>query len=86
MILDYAPSGDLTQHLEQRQHSTQKFSEQQAICTISQIAAALAFIHSHRILHRDLKPANILLFPKGIAKLGDFGVCKVGTQIEYLLI
>lgn len=28
-------------------------------------------------LHRDLKPSNIFISSEGVAKLGDFGICKV---------
>lgn len=40
---------------------------------IQQIASALAFAHSQRIMHRDVKPPNILVFPDGRSALGDFG-------------
>ena len=41
-----------------------------------QIANALAYIHSHRLIHRDLKPANCIRQPDGTVKLLDFGIVK----------
>lgn len=38
-----------------------------------QIARGLVHIHDHCFVHRDVKPANMLIFPKGIVKLCDFG-------------
>ena len=41
-----------------------------------QVASAVSFIHSLKVLHRDIKPSNIYLQSMGtryIAKLGDFG-------------
>ena len=74
IVLEFAPCGDLHQHCEH----TGRCAEGKALALTGQIASALAFCHCRRILHRDLKPANILLFPDGVCKLADFGVCFVG--------
>lgn len=42
-----------------------------------QIASALLYIHSKKILHRDLKSQNIFIARGGIMVLGDFGISKV---------
>jgi NIMA (never in mitosis gene a)-related kinase len=43
----------------------------------AQLAQALRFIHSKKILHRDLKTQNILLNRKRtMVMLGDFGISK----------
>eukprot|EP00879_Flechtneria_rotunda_P030396 GHRR01033022.1.p1 GENE.GHRR01033022.1~~GHRR01033022.1.p1 ORF type:complete len:303 (+),score=85.12 GHRR01033022.1:213-1121(+) len=42
-----------------------------------QVASALQYVHSRKILHRDLKTQNIFLKSNGIVMLGDFGICKV---------
>eukprot|EP00939_MAST-03C_sp_MAST-3C-sp1_P003737 g3737.t1 len=39
----------------------------------TQIASAMAHLHSHRTLHRDLKPANVLLTAGHVAQICDFG-------------
>jgi serine/threonine-protein kinase len=41
-----------------------------------QIARAMEYVHSRKIIHRDIKPENIHLDASGKAKLMDFGIAK----------
>ena len=50
--------------------------ESVAVRYIRQVAAALDFVHSRRMMHLDVKPANILLSEDDSAVLIDFGLAK----------
>jgi serine/threonine protein kinase len=43
---------------------------------LEQLADALSFAHSHKLLHRDIKPSNILLRDGEHVYLADFGLVK----------
>ncbi len=40
------------------------------------LADALSYAHSSRILHRDIKPSNLILDRKGVVWITDFGLAK----------
>ena len=41
------------------------------------VCSAVEYAHQHFVVHRDIKPGNILISDSGVAKLLDFGICKL---------
>jgi len=48
-------------------------SEEASRFYVGELLAAVAYLHSKRIIHRDVKPENILVHKSGHLKLTDFG-------------
>ena len=55
----------------------ERYDLEQLIDVIVQVANALEYAHSHRVIHRDIKPENILVGPYGEVLLMDWGLAKV---------
>jgi len=47
---------------------------------IAQVADALDYAHSYRVIHRDVKPANILITADNRVKITDFGIARMDTS------
>uniref|UniRef100_H3D2G6 non-specific serine/threonine protein kinase n=1 Tax=Tetraodon nigroviridis TaxID=99883 RepID=H3D2G6_TETNG len=80
IVTEYA-EGQLYQVLE----DDGKLSETQVREIACQLASALYYLHSHRILHRDMKPQNVLLMKNGTVKLCDFGFARAMSFSTFVL-
>lgn len=71
LILEYAPKGELYKELNAQPNK--RFDEVRTATYMSQLADALKYCHSKKVIHRDIKPENLLLGVKGELKMADFG-------------
>ena len=77
-VLEYCDGPDLDYQLKRNG----VFNEKAAKHIIKQIIAAVRYLNeqSPKIIHYDLKPQNILFTKHNIAKLTDFGLCKIADS------
>jgi len=70
LVMEYAPHGTLRQAHPKGTY----LSPIHVLPYINQIADALYYAHSRKLIHRDIKPENILLGADGKILLSDFGL------------
>lgn len=51
-------------------------TSREAVSVAVQVLDALEHAHSNGIIHRDVKPQNVMITPRGIAMLTDFGIAR----------
>ncbi|KAJ7998876.1 hypothetical protein DPEC_G00209520 [Dallia pectoralis] len=69
LILEFAPKGELYSELQR----CGSFDEMRSATYIMELADALNYCHSKKVIHRDIKPENLLLGANGELKIADFG-------------
>jgi len=71
LILEYAPRGEMYKIMQRAPNGC--FDEVKSAQYVRQLADALQYCHSKKVIHRDIKPENLLLDLKGNLKIADFG-------------
>ncbi len=84
LVMDFVPGKDLRTLINEAKQKSAFLPERDVLNWGSQIADALAYLHSQKppILHRDIKPSNLKLTPSGLVKLVDFGLVKILASDE----
>ena len=79
IVMEYCGGGSLAEAIEsQQQMGGAPFAPNRVRRWLKQLAAALAHVHSQRVIHRDVKTANIFLTDgDDSVKLGDFGISRL---------
>lgn len=67
IVLPYCEKGSAAQYVG-------KLIESELWDFAGQVAAGLAYIHSHGIIHQDIKPGNVLVNADGQLMITDFGI------------
>ena len=72
VVMEYVVGATLSRHA--RQYADGKMPVAEALGVGEDIAGALDFAHSEKVIHRDIKPSNIMLATGGKVKVLDFGL------------
>jgi eukaryotic-like serine/threonine-protein kinase len=74
MVMEYVEGCPLDERMRQG-----RLDPAQSLDFTLQVLLALGYAHQQGVIHRDIKPQNILVTPRGVVKLTDFGIArKVG--------
>jgi serine/threonine-protein kinase len=95
LVMEFLEGEDLRSLIHDRQtHDRQTHDRPiddsgQKLRIALQIARAIEYVHTQKIVHRDIKPDNIRILSTGTVKLMDFGIAKLEglsrTQAGYVL-
>ena len=70
LAMEYVPGASLAATRE-------RFSLDQIMWFLAQLASAMDYAHGQDVIHRDIKPSNILIGEGQEVKITDFGVAKM---------
>lgn len=76
LIMEYAPNGTL----RQRHPRGEIVPIERVVQYVRNIAAALQYAHSQKVIHRDVKPENMLIAANQEILLADFGIAVVQSS------
>lgn len=76
LFMEYCERGSLKQEIARRRKEMRPWTNKELRNMYLDLADAMSFLHTQRILHRDIKPDNIFITRDGTVKIGDFGECK----------
>jgi len=79
LVMDYAPNGTL----RSRHPKGARVPVANIVSYVKQMAEALQYAHSQKVIHRDIKPENMLLGRNDEVLLSDFGIATATQSSRY---
>jgi len=72
-VMEYIPGDTVEDILQQKR----RCSPAEAASIVRALARVLHAIHEQGIIHRDVKPSNVIITPRGVPKIADFGIARI---------
>ncbi len=78
IVMEYMAGGSL----EARLGEGGTVPPEEAVRIAAEVCDGLACAHEDGVVHCDLKPANVLFDARGTAKVSDFGIAHVSSELQ----
>jgi serine/threonine-protein kinase len=79
LVMAYVTGGSLAERIAAQPDGLRM---DDVISIVGQVASALDYAHAMGVIHRDIKPGNVLLDGQDNVYLSDFGVARLGEEVE----
>jgi eukaryotic-like serine/threonine-protein kinase len=76
IVMEYVEGRPLRAVLEEDKARHGAMPPQKALAITADVLAALGNSHEMGIVHRDIKPGNVMVTPRGVVKVMDFGIAR----------
>eukprot|EP00960_Hanusia_phi_P046847 758073-Hanusia_phi.AAC.1 len=73
-LMEYCERGDLACYLNEVKRKDEPLQERVVLRWTYEMAIALDYLHSKKVVHRDIKPLNVFMTKNDNLKIGDFGL------------
>ena len=80
-VMEYVKGDPITDYC-----NTGRLGTNERLDLFRKVCAAVTYAHQNLVIHRDLKPSNILVTAEGEPKLLDFGIAKLLTADDELML
>ena len=86
IAMEFCAGGDLAALLSRQRAAAKRLPELELRSMLAQLAAALAHVHSRRVVHRDIKSSNIFLRSAVVPGGGASAVPTSGGGRHHLML
>jgi len=76
IVMEYVEGSTLSSVLRKDIAEHGAMPTDRALRITGEVLAALAASHEQGLVHRDIKPANVMVTPRGVVKVMDFGIAR----------